>query len=228
VNIKFKIWLAVALLQTSIAGNALAVTVYTDRTAFEAALLSSTTETFESYTPFGNPNALPILADGLSYWAGNDFSLSATPKAIKILDYPYPVSGPDVENTTSGGSQYLYLDTDNGLLGSETVFTLNSPVDAFGFNYTGVYEPGTTFTVSIGSDSFDLSLNNPQVSPLFWGVLGLGTTFDVITLTTTTDSGYGVDDVVFGSAVPLPASLWLFGSGLLALAGSARKARDRA
>jgi hypothetical protein len=226
VNIKSTLWSVVAMLQIGMAGNALAATVYTDRTLFEAALLSSTVEDFESYTPFGNPDPYFNVPDGLSDWTGIDFSLSATPQAIKILDHAYPVTNPDVINTTSGGAQYLYLDTDNPdnlITGSTTTILLNNPVDAFGFNYTGVFEPGTTFTVQIGSDVFSLGRNNPPASPLFWGILGLGTTFDTIILTTSLDSGYGVDDVIFGSAVPLPPALWLFGSGLLALAGGAGK-----
>jgi hypothetical protein len=222
VNIRSTSWLALAMLQIGMAGNALAATVYTDRSLFEAALMSSTVEDFESYTPFGNPDASPALPDGLTDWAGNDFSLSATPGAIKILDAPYPIADPEVVNTTSGGDNFLYLDTDKGLVGSETVFSLYTPADAFGFNYTGVFEPGTTFMISIGLDNFDLELNNPEASPLFWGVLGLGS-FSEITLTTSTDSGYGVDDVIFGSAVPLPPALWLFGSGLLALASAAMR-----
>ena len=225
-NIKTTTWLAVALLQIGMAGNALAVAIYTDRTLFEAALASSSVEDFESESSFGNPDASPLFPDGLTDWTGTDFSLNATPQAIKILDYDYPVSSPEVVNTTSGGANYLYLDTDKGLVGSETVFSLYNPADAFGFNYTGVFEPDTTFTVQIGSDTFNPVLNNPEASPLFWGVLGLGS-FTDITLTTSTDSGYGVDDVIFGSAVPLPPAIWLFGSGLLALAGSATKRKSR-
>ena len=61
---------------------------------------------------------------------------------------------------------------------------------------------------------------------LLWS--GLRFWFTDINLTTSMDSGYGVDDVVFGTAVPVPPALWLFGSGLLALAGGAgnRKARS--
>lgn len=225
-NIKTIVWLTVAMLQLGIPGNALAVTVFTDRTAFEAALASYDVEDFESYTPFGDPDAPPSLPDGLTSWAGLDFSLSTNPQAIKILGYDYPASSPEVVNTTSGGSNYLYLDTDKGLVGSETLFSLYQPADAFGFNYSGVFEPGTTFTVQIGSDTFNLSLNNPEATPLFWGVLGLGSFTDII-LTTSIDSGYGVDDVIFGSAVPLPPAIWLFASGLLALAGGARKSKLR-
>lgn len=222
-NYKSISWLAIALLQLGMAGNVLAVSVYTDRTAFESALASQTVEDFESYTPFGNPDASPALPDGEAYVDLDYFSLTATPQAIKILDQPYY----GLDNTTSGGSQFLFLDTDIGLQGSETVFTLHSQADAFGFNYTGVFEPGTSFTVTIGSSVFDLSLNNPETSPLFWGVLGLGS-FTDITFTTSLDSGYGVDDVIFGTAVPLPPAIWLFGSGLLALAGGAANRKAQA
>jgi hypothetical protein len=36
-------------------------------------------------------------------------------------------------------------------------------------------------------------------------------------------SGYGIDDLVLGAAVPIPPALYLFGSGLLGLIGIARK-----
>jgi hypothetical protein len=235
VNIKPTSWMALAALYLGTAGNALAVTVFTDRSAFESALASYSIEDFESYATVGTPNVDPITLNptGLSSLALNEFSLTATPDAIKIWDANHSGS----HNTTPGGTKFLYLDTDNlGIangnpIGSTTVFSLTNPVDAFGFDYTGVFEPGTaatasTFTVSIGSVDFDLNFNNPEDVPLFWGVIGLGS-FTDITLSTSLDSGYGVDDVTFGSAVPLPPALWLFGSGLLALAGGAARRKPR-
>jgi hypothetical protein len=216
VKIRMTTWLAGALLYAGIAGNALAITVYTDRAAFESALNAYSVEDFESYPTYGTPDPLLNIPDGLTSLDLNDFSLTATPQAIKILNAPH--SG--AHNTTPGGSQFLYLDTDTGTVGSSTVFSLDNPVDAFGFDYTAVYEPGTVFTVSIGSEVFNLALNNPEATPLFWGVIGLGD-FSDITLHTSTDSGYGVDEVTFGSAVPLPPAFWLFGSGLMVLAGGA-------
>ena len=200
------------LLYAGMAGNASAITVFTDRAAFEAALNAYSIEDFESYPTYGTPDPLLDIPDGLTSLDLNDFSLTATPQAIKIWDAAHSGS----HNTTPGGSQFLYLDTDTGTAGSTTVFSLYNPVNAFGFDYTGVYEPGTTFTVAIGSDVFNLALNNPEATPLFWGIIGPGS-FSDITLATSTDSGYGVDDVTFGAAVPLPPALWLFASGLLAL-----------
>lgn len=227
-NIKPRSWIALALLYAGMAGNAQAFTVFTDRALFEAALLTSTTEDFESYATVGTPDPLLNIPDGLAALDLNDFSLTATPNAIKIWDAFHSGS----HNTTPGGTQFLYLDTDNlgiangNSVGSTTVFSLYNPVDAFGFDYTGVFEPGTGFTVSIGSDVFNPGLNNPEDVPLFWGVIGLGT-FSTVTLATSLDSGYGVDEVTFGSAVPLPPALWLFGSGMMALAGSAARRKPR-
>jgi hypothetical protein len=223
VHIRKKAWLAGALLYAGMAGNALAITVFTDRASFIAALGSYTVEDFESYPTYGTPDPLiPTIPNGLTSLALDEFSLSATPKAIKIWNAEH--SG--AHNTTSGGASFLYLDTDKGTVGSTTDFSLYNPASAFGFDYTGVYEPGTTFTVTIGSELFNLALNNPEATPLFWGVIGLDD-FTSVTLTTSTDSGYGVDDVTFGSAVPLPPAAWLFGSGLLALAGSTRNVKSR-
>jgi len=227
-NIKSTSWLTLALL-IGMTGNAQAVTVFTDRSSFEAALAAYSIEDFESYPTYGTPDPLFNIPDGLTYLALNDFSLSASPKAIKIWDASHSGS----HNTTAGGAQFLYLDTDNmgnangTPVGSTTVFSLYNPVDAFGFDYTGVFEPGTVFTVTIGSDVFNLSLNNPEDVPRFFGVIGPGSFTDV-TLYTSLDSGYGVDDVTFGTAVPLPPALLLFGTGLMAMVGGAPRRRHTA
>jgi len=224
VNSKSKSWLAVALLQIGMAGNALAVSIYNERAAFEATLDPGTltVEDFESEYAFGLGD-IPNGKDSLDL---NYFSVSSAEPVIKIMGYAHSGShNTTSSNTTIDGTNYLYLDTDTGLQGSTTTISLKNPADAFGFNYTGVYEPGTAFTVSIGSSTFTVTPNNPEGDPLFWGILGLGIITD-ITITTSLDSGFGVDDVTFGMAVPLPPALWLFGSGLLALAGGSAKRKS--
>ena len=214
--------LVAALLGLGLTANAVAATVYTtytDRALFEAVLATSTIEDFESvsYDPYlifpdpATPNGLTDLT--LDY-----FSLEADRKAIKIWNNWHDGS----QNTTAGGARFLYLDTDISEKASETDFLLKSPVTAFGFDYTGVFEPGTAFTVTIGSDIFNPDLNNPERIAEFWGVIGTAS-FNTVTLFTDLDSGYGVDDVTFGFAIPLPPAIWLFSSGLLALAGSGMK-----
>jgi len=91
--------LVAALLGLGVTANAVAVTVYTDRTAFEAALATSTIETFESYVnggtssppdPIINPH--PYLSDddpnGLISLSLDYFSLTADRPAIKIWNAP--------------------------------------------------------------------------------------------------------------------------------------------
>lgn len=230
VKIKTTSGLVAALLQLGIAGNALAVTVYTNRAEFEAALNAGTVtvETFEdpSYETVDTPNVDIFLnPTGHSSQTLNYFSIATDPDAIKI----FPGEHSDSHNTTIDGNQFLYLDTDQGLQGVVTAdifpnqsLLAQSP-DAFGFNYTGVLEPGNVFTVTIDQVVYTLE-NNPvtNTSLLFWGVIGVNS-LDKITLHTSMDSAFGVDDVIFGAAVPLPPALWLFGSGLLGLAGGARK-----
>lgn len=224
--------LVTALLGLGVTANAVAATVpYTDRALFEAAFLSTPKiEDFESYPLIGNPD--PIFPDDYGLASLDSpplkyFSLTATPDAIKIWGPEHSGS----HNTTVGGFNFLYLDTDEFLLGSETVFELDSPVNAFGFDYTGVFGPDTEdtlsiFTVTVNSETFTLDPNNLEDDQLFWGVIAPAN-FTTATLFTSLDSGYGVDDVTFGFAVPLPPALWLFGSGLLALAGSSTKRRIR-
>jgi hypothetical protein len=237
VGIKAKTWLAVVMLLAAMAGNAPAATVYTNRVEFEAALNAATVtvETFEdpSYETVDTPG-VDIFLNPTGHYSQtlNYFSIETDPSAIKI----YPGEHVYSYNTTFGGNQFLYLDTDKGLQGVVTAdifpnqsLLAQSP-DAFGFNYTGLHEPGNVFTVTIDQVVYALDNNPGTVTgttitgdhPLFWGVIGVNS-LDTITLHTTNDSAFGVDDVIFGAAVPLPPALWLFGSGLLVLAGGARK-----
>ena len=232
--------LVAALLGLGVTANAVAVTVYTDRALFEAALATSTIETFESYVndgtppdPIIGPDPDPITGDptGLEDLTLDYFRLTADRPAIKIWNAAHFGSHNTTPDTTPGmnNTQYLYLDTDKFLQGSSTVFELYSPVTAFGFDYTGVFGPDTEdaksiFEVTVNSETFRLDANNEilPLSHLFWGVIGPAN-FTTATLFTSLDSGYGVDEVTFGSAIPLPPAIWLFGSGLLALAGSGMK-----
>jgi hypothetical protein len=240
VNIKSTSWLAVAVLQMGMAGDALAAIVYTNRALFEAALNPDTVtiETFEdsSYETVDTPDQDIFLnPTGKSSQTLDYFSVETDPAAIKIFEGEHTNS----HNTTTGGNQFLYLDTDLGLQGVITAdilpnqSLLDQSLNAFGFDYTGVLEPGTVFTVTIDQVEYTLT-NNPgtllsngnfiDTESSFWGIIGVSS-IDKITLYTSSDSAYGVDDVIFGSAVPLPPAFWLFGSGLLALAGGARKGK---
>ena len=202
--LKFSI---IVLLLIGVANTALGA-VFANRTAFETALISFHIEDFESYPTIGDEDR-----GALSNLTLNDFSLSSTPAAIKIWKSEHYGS----HNTTLGGTAFLYLDTDLGFTGSETTFTFSTSINAFGFDYTGINEPGTRSEVILGEQIFNFTAKAPIASTsLFWGIIGIGD-FTSVTLLTDLDSGFGVDEVTFASAVPLPATVWLFVSGLLLL-----------
>jgi hypothetical protein len=170
--------------------------VFTNRTAFETALGVVTRETFESTPLVGD-----IDSGAASSVALADFTASSTPPAVKIVATP---DGFGSTNTTPAGTRYLYLDTDQGLQGSATTLSFNTAKRGVGFDYTGVTEPGTTFTVTINSQVFSLTPNPNNSTPRFWGFIsGSGNVASAV-LTTSLDSGYGVDDVTY--AIPEPAS----------------------
>ena len=72
-----------------------------------------------------------------------------------------------------------------------------------------------------GSNTFFLGIHNPEV-PIGLAADG-GTLIDSITwVLSPTASPFSVDNIRL-SAVPIPAAVWLFGSGLIGLIGIAKR-----
>jgi len=185
---------------------------YTNRGLFEAALGSYTIDPM-NYGTVGTIASGAVV--GLNFY---DFLVQTTPNALKII------AGSDgygaFDTTGDAQAKFLYLDTDIGFQGSATTFTMHSPTLGFGFDYTGVTQAGGTFTAAVLGSTFNLAFNplppggGPSTTPLFWGVISTAP-FDQIVLTTSNDSGYGVDQVTFGgTAIPEPSTFALMGLGI--------------
>lgn len=201
--------LALALAAVVAAGAAQATT-FTDQAAFLAAVGAPlTTEDFEAQALSGTAGS-----GGLASIDFGAFAVGSTPDAVKVLDTPEFGAGP------SSGTRYLFIDTDEGLVGSTTTFTFDSAFEAFGFFLTGVNTGGASFEVSFGGETVSIPIVlGTGVSPRFIGYVG--TALTGFSITTDDDSAYGVDDVSYGRpapAIPLPAGLPLV---LSALAGFA-------
>jgi hypothetical protein len=142
-----------------------------------------------------------------------DFTVATAPRAVKVL------SGPDgfgSFNTTPGGSRYLYLDTDIGLVGSSTTYSFNAPQRGFGFDYTGVNEPGNLFTVTINGQVFTLASNPNLSTASFWGYIPPTGSVQTALVATSNDSGYGIDQVTY-RLLPEPAAIASLPCAMLAL-----------
>lgn len=148
-------------------------------------------------------------------------------------DDPSPLYGG--ENVATSGLTYIYSGTESLASSSVTVsFFDNGDLDALGvtdfvqfdvvdyavetfaiWSYSAFDVNGTTILSGTGSGS-GVSVQLSTTSPLIHG----------FTFTPSSDTD-GLDTLVFNqvtvSSVPLPATVWLFSSGLIGLIGIARR-----
>jgi hypothetical protein len=142
------------------------------------------------------------------------FTVSET-NGINALGQLRDFSG--LVNGITGGTGGLVYD-DNGS-SIATFFNFTIPVRAFGIDITS--NPGGVATIGGSvSDSLVLVTNSPQ----FWGVIDFAgitsISFDV-----TGEPNVGFDSASYGTPVPEPASLLLFGTGLLACGRRLRRSQ---
>ena len=173
-------------------------------------------ESFESFTATNDFVSNAIVA--------TDFTITTNPEAnLGIHQNPF------LELHATDGTKFAgwaARPTDN-----DVTFTFTEPTKAFGVMTTDALDGG------IATAEFILSTNGGDSMVVASGSLTTGleifvgliadTPFTEVTLTVTDmpsgGDGIGFDEVRFGTVVPLPAAVWLFGSGVIGLIGLARR-----
>ena len=218
--------LSASLLVLSFSSVHAATTSYYSQADFLSALGSAPviTHNFDSLTQ-GD-----IIADGDTL-DGATFSYSLSGGAMIMVDDSF---------ATTSNFNYLGTNDGSGAFVSGDAFTINfdqsmRAIGLYVLSDAEFFDDDFTITTSSGQSVGNLASANLLLSDGFTYASYVGLIeddftqgFNSITLSSI-DAGFlfNVDDISV-SAVPLPAAAWLFGSGLLGLAGISRRAKRNA
>ncbi len=183
-----------------------AVTFSTNLSVFNRMTSTSIVEDFESFSDAARPSS----SNGISY---------SSPINLWVASPGYTNFG--VPITTSS------ILTANG--DEDYTLGFSMPITALGFD---TYLNGLgSATVSVFGNSGLLGTFSLIHNPKLVGFLGIASTENITSLHWLTTGGYvintGIDNIRTGSvsAVPVPAAIWLFGSGLMGLLGLNKRSR---
>jgi len=194
-------------------------------------------------TFFSNNEAGFLTAVGSNTLSLESFESGFTNSAI--VNFPgFTVSTPDGEIIQSFSNSVAATDgtdtmgiVDNGFNGNQLVFNFDSPINAFAIDIYGALNVGGpgTLTLSNENGASGFILTGPNTTGVlevldFGGLIDDVQSFSTVTLTASqTGDGIQFDRLQFGAlnaVVPVPAAVWLFGSGLIGLIGIARRKKS--
>ncbi|MEM9838748.1 MAG: VPLPA-CTERM sorting domain-containing protein [Pseudomonadota bacterium] len=192
-----KLLLSTAALAAFCSSAAQANTVFTDRAAFEAALTSFFTESFEN-----NPQFDAVVTYG-------DLTIEETNGINSITNSLISVFFTNA--VTDGSGSVWYDDNDDSIAN----FSFANPINAVGFDIAtsasetaSIVGPGFTESISVGT------------SPVFFGIIATSM-FTSFTVDVSGGPEVGFDRVSYGmgtaATVPIPAAAPLMLAGLGAL-----------
>jgi hypothetical protein len=191
--------------------NAPGVNSNTAAASFDAAAPGDSIITFESAPlgPFASLTAAPgVTITGTDYYGSNQTIRNSTGCTNALCG----------NNTTSGGSQFLYV------FGGTATFTFASPVTSFGAYFGGLQVDGINISFTDAGGPETVSLGPVDYNNGGFSFVGFTDTsaFSSVTVNAINDF-ISVDDVRYGatSQVPEPSTLLLLGSGLAGLVGLA-------
>ena len=194
-----------------------ALTVYTDRSAWETAIGSFATDTFEA-------TALGSLNSGVNVYSFFTATIDANDSGFTTILEPGAVN--------SSREFRARIGTDFPNDPSSIVVDLFGPVLGIGADFVGTTD-GDLLTLTVGSDTVEFDQHLAGSGDGFLGVIS-NAPFNMLTLGTEIPSlsgeAFALDNVSFGPIVPEPSTYALAVLGLLALGfygWRRRKTRDR-
>lgn len=203
--------LAASLARHSVSASA-AVTTYTTRASFDAAVGPTSSVNFNSYvvnTPF-HTVAIDVGPFTLSMIGSPDTSYN-------FID----VAPPNSAETDVNGTTNMRVFTDNNPPG-DLLFTFDSPIYAFGADFRSLNDVELRTQILVAGDNLVPPVQPSSGMLTFYGFKST-TPFTTITFHGVANDVYGADNVSFGG-VPEPSTLALVAGSMLGVMG--RRKRD--
>lgn len=188
---------------------------YTDEASWLADMESVTLENFDGQTDGAAFHTTPVDVGAFT------MSMTGTPSTVagrNQIDAPppifshYSVDGTTIANVLTSDDDSLFL-------------TFDAPITGFGIQLASYNDDEIRSEIHVAGGS-----NTPEIlgrfDIRFFGVVS-GTPFTTVEFRGIGNDGYGIDNAQFGAAVPEPANLILFSSGMIGLA-SWRRSRKNA